>query len=249
MAQNLLRKTWATRAILGIAVTRHAGGLFLSQNKYATEIIERAGRPSCKESPIPVATKLKLSTTTSKPFENPSLYRSLAREFSTLLSLDPILRMQYNRNAYSCVTQRRNMHALKRIFTTYRVILILVFAYFLPPHQPLFCILMLIGVDTRTHYVQRRITVSFRVTLAYCDDVSFIYLASNRVHHQLTKKIELDIHFVREMVDHGEVRVLHVPLRYQIAHIFTKYLPLVLFEYFRDILSIWRPLASTEGGF
>ena len=66
---------------LGIAVTLHAGCSFLSQNKYATEIIERAGISSCKESPTHVATKLKFSTTTSKPFENPSLYRSLASEF------------------------------------------------------------------------------------------------------------------------------------------------------------------------
>jgi len=33
---------------LGISVTRHKGGLFLSQRKYAEEIINRAGMISCK---------------------------------------------------------------------------------------------------------------------------------------------------------------------------------------------------------
>jgi hypothetical protein len=54
----------------------------------------------------------------------------------------------------------------------------------------------------------------------------------------------MDIHFVREKVARGQVRVLHVPSRYQIADIFTKGLPLVLFQDFRDGLSIREPPAS-----
>ena len=86
-----------------------------------------------------------------------------------------------------------------------------------------------------------------KATIAYCDNVSAIYLSGNRVQHQRTKHIEMDIHFVREKVARGEVRVLHVPSRYQIADIFTKGLPRVLFNDFRDILSIREPPASTEG--
>lgn len=46
---------------LGIAVHRHQHGLFLSQRKYAAEIIERAGMSSCKPAATPVDTKPKLS--------------------------------------------------------------------------------------------------------------------------------------------------------------------------------------------
>nr|GEU72231.1 ribonuclease H-like domain-containing protein [Tanacetum cinerariifolium] len=42
---------------------------------------------------------------------------------------------------------------------------------------------------------------------------------------QRTKHIKIDIHFVRDLVVAGQVRVLHVPLRYQYADIFTKGLP------------------------
>ena len=86
-----------------------------------------------------------------------------------------------------------------------------------------------------------------KATLVYCDNVSAIYLSGNPIQHQHTKHIEMDIHFVREKVAHGQVRVLHVPLHYQIADIFTKGLPLVLFQDFRDSLSVREPPASNVG--
>ncbi|KAK4370445.1 hypothetical protein RND71_009920 [Anisodus tanguticus] len=80
-----------------------------------------------------------------------------------------------------------------------------------------------------------------KATLVYCDNISAIYLSGNPVHHQRTKHIEMDIHFVREKVAKGHVRVCHVPSRYQVADIFTKGLPAVLFEDFRDSFSVRRP--------
>ena len=59
-----------------------------------------------------------------------------------------------------------------------------------------------------------------KATLVYCDNVSAIYLFENPVQHQRTKHIERDIHFVREKIAHGEVRVLHVMSHYHIAGIF-----------------------------
>jgi hypothetical protein len=62
---------------LGISVTRHKGGLFLSQRKYAEEIIDRAGMVSCKPSQTPVNTKPKVSAKTGNPYEDPKKSRSL----------------------------------------------------------------------------------------------------------------------------------------------------------------------------
>ena len=53
--------------------------------------------------------------------------------------------------------------------------------------------------------------------------------------------------FVREKVKRGEVRVFHVPSRYQIANIFTKDLPQVLFDDSRSSLSVHKPLDLTAG--
>ncbi|GKE67176.1 ribonuclease H-like domain-containing protein, partial [Tanacetum coccineum] len=82
-------------------------------------------------------------------------------------------------------------------------------------------------------------------TLVYCDNVSAVYLSCNPVQHQRTKHIEIDIHFVRDLVAAGQVRVLHVPSRYQFADVFTKGLPSTLFEEFRSSLSVRRTLAPT----
>ncbi|GKF14578.1 ribonuclease H-like domain-containing protein, partial [Tanacetum coccineum] len=84
-------------------------------------------------------------------------------------------------------------------------------------------------------------------TLVYCDNVSAVYMSANPVQHQRTKHIEIDIHFIRDMVTAGQVRVLHVPSRYQYADIFTKGLPSALFEEFRSSLSVHLPPARTEG--
>ncbi|GJX11377.1 ribonuclease H-like domain-containing protein [Tanacetum coccineum] len=56
-----------------------------------------------------------------------------------------------------------------------------------------------------------------------------------------------DIHFVREYVASGQVRVLHVPSRFQYADIFTKGLPTALFLEFRSSLNVRRSPAHTEG--
>ncbi|GJY67366.1 ribonuclease H-like domain-containing protein [Tanacetum coccineum] len=88
----------------------------------------------------------------------------------------------------------------------------------------------------------------FTSTLVYCDNVSAVYMSTNPVQHQRTKHIEIDIHFVRDMVARGQVRVLHMPSRYQYADIFTKGLPSALFEEFHTSLSVRSSPAQTAEG-
>ncbi|XP_071714860.1 uncharacterized mitochondrial protein AtMg00810-like [Rutidosis leptorrhynchoides] len=53
-----------------------------------------------------------------------------------------------------------------------------------------------------------------KATIVLCDNISAIHLSGNPVQHQRTKHIEMDIHFVREKVARGQVRVLHIPTRF-----------------------------------
>jgi hypothetical protein len=77
-----------------------------------------------------------------------------------------------------------------------------------------------------------------RATLVYCDNISVVYLSTNPVQHQCTKHVEIDLHFVRERVAAGVVRVLSVPTTLQFADIFTKGLPSSVFLDFRSSLNI-----------
>lgn len=87
-----------------------------------------------------------------------------------------------------------------------------------------------------------------RATIVYCDNISAVYLSSNPVQHQRTKHIEIDIHFVREKVKMGHVKVFHIPAASQYADIFTKGLPTSLFQSFRCSLGVSQLAAATEGG-
>ena len=86
-------------------------------------------------------------------------------------------------------------------------------------------------------------------TIVYCDNVSTLYMTANPVHHRRTKHIEIDIHFVRDKVTLGQVRVLHVPSTHQFADIMTKGLPVQLFTDFRSSICVRDPPASTVGGY
>jgi len=86
-------------------------------------------------------------------------------------------------------------------------------------------------------------------TIVYCDNVSAVYMTANHVHHRRMKHIEIDIHFVRDKVSLGQVRVLHVPSSHQFADIMTKGLPVQLFTDFRSSLCVRDPPASTAGGY
>nr|XP_020167574.1 uncharacterized mitochondrial protein AtMg00810-like [Aegilops tauschii subsp. strangulata] len=84
-------------------------------------------------------------------------------------------------------------------------------------------------------------------TLVYCENVSVVYLSTNPFHHRRTKHIELDIHFVREQVALGRIRVLHVPTAQQFADVMTKGLPTSIFEKFRSSLCVTGDVSIAGG--
>ncbi|WVZ85642.1 hypothetical protein U9M48_032542, partial [Paspalum notatum var. saurae] len=85
-----------------------------------------------------------------------------------------------------------------------------------------------------------------KATVVFCDNVSAVYMSHNPVHHRRTKHIELDIHFVREKVAIGQLRVHHVPSSRQLANVFTKGLPTSFTQ--SNYRSMDRFLASMADG-
>nr|GEZ29303.1 ribonuclease H-like domain-containing protein [Tanacetum cinerariifolium] len=75
---------------LGISAHRTSSGLFLSQTKYATDVLERAHMLNCNPCKTPVDTDTKLGPHGS-PVADPSFYRSLAGALQYLTFTRPDL--------------------------------------------------------------------------------------------------------------------------------------------------------------
>lgn len=84
-------------------------------------------------------------------------------------------------------------------------------------------------------------------TIVFCDNISAMYMSYNPMSHQRTKHIKINIHFVREKVARGSIRVVHIPSSLQLVDIFTKGLPTSIFTEFHSNFSMRSPLPMTVG--
>nr|CAN68788.1 hypothetical protein VITISV_018581 [Vitis vinifera] len=66
--------------------------------------------------------------------------------------------------------------------------------------------------------------------LMMCDNQAAISIAKNPVHHDRTKHVEIDRHFITKKVTSETVKLNYVPTKHQTADILTKALPRPNFE-------------------
>ncbi|PKA55473.1 putative mitochondrial protein [Apostasia shenzhenica] len=101
---------------LGISTTRRDDGLFLSQSKYASNLLDRASMSSCNPARTPIEVTDKLSQTGSTPFSDPSYYRSIVGALQYLTFTRPdIAYVVQQVSLFMHSPQDHHFHAVKRI--------------------------------------------------------------------------------------------------------------------------------------
>jgi hypothetical protein len=79
-----------------------------------------------------------------------------------------------------------------------------------------------------------------RMAKLWCDNMGAKYLSANPMFHARTKHIEVDFHFVREIVLNNLLQIDFVPTGDQVADGFTKALAVRQLENFKHNLNLTR---------
>ncbi|GJX92200.1 ribonuclease H-like domain-containing protein [Tanacetum coccineum] len=216
---------------LGISAQRSSTGLFLSQSTYAKEILKCAHMQKCNPCRTLVDTEPKLEAD-GDPVNDPTLYRSLAGALQYLTLTRPDISyavQQLHVSSTSQLTAYTNADwagcpVTRRSTSGYSVFL---------------------SDNLLSWLAKRQVTVSHSSAEAEYRGVANVVVETAWMCNLLC-----ELHtplFTATLVYCDNVRVLHVPSRYQFADIFTKGLPSALFEEFRSSLSVQCHPALTAG--
>ncbi|XP_071740973.1 uncharacterized mitochondrial protein AtMg00810-like [Rutidosis leptorrhynchoides] len=273
---------------LGLEVTDRPTGLFLSQTKYARDILARADLLDSKPAATPLATTENFSSH-GTAYSDPTHYHSLvgALQYLTITRSD----LSYAVNQVSQILQAPTMdhfQAVKRMLRYVKGTLIFSLTF---SHAPSSSLLGYSDADWARCIETCRSTYGYSIFLGgnlvswsakkqpsvarssceskylalantaaeivwithllkelhvipptrptiLCDNKSAIFLSQNLVSHKRSKHIDIDYHFVRELVSSGRLYKKFVPTTLQLADVFTKSLSRPLFESFRDKLRV-----------
>lgn len=73
-------------------------------------------------------------------------------------------------------------------------------------------------------------------TTIMCDSQSAIHLSKNQAYHEHTKHINVRHHFIREVLDRKELKLIKVAGEDNVADIFTKAIPAAKLKHYLKLL-------------
>ncbi|GKU91768.1 hypothetical protein SLEP1_g5591 [Rubroshorea leprosula] len=223
---------------LGMEISQTSQGIFICQKKYANEILNQFAMVNCKTVNTPMVPCEKLRSDDGAAKIDAGVYRSLIGRLLYLSATGPDI-------MHSVSLLSRFMHSPSEIyFKAAKRIL-----SWSSKKQD-----SVAKSTAEAEYIVASLAsdqaVWFRKlmndlkqpqihpTELFCDNLSAVAIVKNPILHGRTKHIKIKYHSIREMVNEGEVQVLHCDSDDQITDIFTKGLHKFIFETLRDKLGM-----------
>uniref|UniRef100_A0A2N9FNT8 Reverse transcriptase Ty1/copia-type domain-containing protein n=1 Tax=Fagus sylvatica TaxID=28930 RepID=A0A2N9FNT8_FAGSY len=210
--------------------TRQDGSSFIALlRKYALEILEDAGLLGCKPTKCPMDQNLKLSKLEGPLLPDPTVYRRLIGKTHGMLypsNLELHIKAFSDSDWAGYPDTRRSTigyyiflgHSLvswrsKKQTTVSRS------SAEAEYRAMASAVCEVIWLRSLLHDLQ---IPHPNAALLFSDSQAAIHIAANPVFHERTKHIEIDCHLVRDKIQEGVIRNLHVPSMHQVADIMTK---------------------------
>eukprot|EP00253_Pinus_taeda_P003789 PITA_03789 len=253
------------RYFLGIEVEQNGNEIFISQAKYADEVLERFNMQESKAAITPTVMGLKLSKEDNNKDFDPSLYKSIVGNVMYLTATRPDIMhvvilisrfMERPKEAHCDWAGSVNDQKSTSGYVFHMGSGAISWASKKQPIVALF--------TAEAEYVaataaacqavwMRRMLRSLcqkqaKGTVIFCDNSSAIALSNNFVFHKRTKHIDTNFHYIRELVNNGEIVLQHCRTQEQVADILTKPLDQKSFEFLRKCLGIIdNPVVEIKG--
>eukprot|EP00253_Pinus_taeda_P019723 PITA_19723 len=261
------------RYFLGIEIDQNENGIFISQERYVNEVLERFHMQECKARITPTVMGLKLSKEDSSKDFDPSLYKSIVGSLMYLTGTRPDI--MYAVSLISRFMERpkeAHWQAAKRILRYVKVLKDdrkstsgYVFHMssgaisWASKKQPIVALstveaeyVAATSVACQAVWMRRMLRSlgqeQAKGTVIYCDNSTAIALSKNFVFHKRMKHIDTRFHYIRELVNNVEIVLVHCKTQEQVANILTKPLGQKSFEFLRKCLGMTdNPAVETKG--
>ncbi|KAH9650014.1 hypothetical protein KPL70_026198 [Citrus sinensis] len=250
------------KKILGLEIRRNRkeGKIFLTQEKYLAKVLDTFGMQSCKPVMTPLASHLRLSNQQC-PHTNEEKSEMLKIPYANavgcmMYAMGTLgLGLQYGRSEgrnsglcgyvesdFAGDNDRRRpltgyMFMLNGCLINWKaslqhiVALSTTEAEYTAATEDVKEALWLKGMLAELGKKQQSVDI-------HCDSSSAIYLSKNRVHHKRTKHIDVKLHFIRNEVSKGVIKMVKVHTDSNPADMLTKVVPTAKFNLCLDLIGV-----------